>query len=377
MAMFSGGKVMAKLGVRPVINAQGNLTTLGGSTSPAEIRAAMDEANEHWYEMEELLEKSGEFIAGVLGTESAYVTSGCAAALTLSTAACMAGDDPDKIGQLPDTTGMKNEFLIQKAQRYDFDRCFTLAGGKLVEVGGDEGCTAEELAAAIGPNTAAIAYPVQTDWGSSVLPLDEAVRVAHEQNVPVIADAASQIYPLEYFQGSAQGADLVCFGAKYFGAPHSSGIVTGKKGLVHSVVRQGFVAYQVEGRRSFGRPMKLDREEIVGAVAALDRWFSMNHEDRLAEYERKASVIQAGLAAVSNATTEVVDNDRFYKQTLHVKLSSALGKTAQQVADELDAGSPRIWVGVQGDDKVTLNMHVLNDGEEDIVSTRLKAALTG
>ena len=123
--------------------------------------------------------------------------------------------------------------------------------------------------------------------------------------------------------------------------------------------------------------MKLDREEIVGAVAALDRWFSMNHEDRLAEYERKASVIQAGLAAVSNATTEVVDNDRFYKQTLHVKLSSALGKTAQQVADELDAGSPRIWVGVQGDDKVTLNMHVLNDGEEDIVSTRLKAALTG
>ena len=242
MAMFSGGKVMAKLGVRPVVNAQGNLTTLGGSTSPAEIRAAMDEANEHWYEMEELLEKSGEFIAGVLGTESAYVTSGCAAALTLSTAACMAGDDPDKIGQLPDTTGMKNEFLIQKAQRYDFDRCFTLAGGKLVEVGGDEGCTAEELAAAIGPNTAAIAYPVQTDWGSSVLPLDEAVRVAHEQNVPVIADAASQIYPLEYFQGSAQGADLVCFGAKYFGAPHSSGIVTGKKGLVHSVVRQGFVA---------------------------------------------------------------------------------------------------------------------------------------
>ena len=374
--MFSGGNVLAKLGVRPVINAQGNLTTLGGSTSPVEIRAAMDEANENWVEMEELLEKSGEFIAGVLGTESAYVTSGCAAALTLSTAACMAGDDPDKIGQLPDTTGMKNEFLIQKAQRYAFDRCFTLAGGKLVEVGDDVGCTAEELAQAIGPRTAAIAYPVQTDWGSSVLPLDEAVRVAHEHDVTVIADAASQIYPLDYFQRSAQGADLVCFGAKYFGAPHSSGIVTGKRSLVSSVVRQGFIAYQVEGGRSFGRPMKLDREEIVGAVAALDRWFSMNHEDRLAEYERKASVIQEGLAGVHNATTDVVEHDRFWKSTLHVKLSSALGKTAQQVADELDAGTPRIWVGVQGEDTITLNMHVLNDGEQEIVATRLRDALT-
>ena len=376
MAMFSGGGVLAKLGVRPVINAQGNLTTLGGSTSPVEIREAMDEANEHWFEMEELFEKSGEFIAGVLGTESAYVTSGCAAAITLSTAACMAGDDPDKIGQLPNTTGMKNEFLIQKAQRYAFDRCFTLSGGKLIEVGGDEGCTAEELAEAIGPKTAAIAYPVQTDWGASVLPLDEAVRVAHEHDVPVIADAASQIYPLDYFQRSAQGADLVCFGAKYFGAPHSSGIVTGRKDLVNSVVRQGFIAYQVEGRRSFGRPMKLDREEVVGAVAALDRWFSMNHEDRFAEYERKASAIQAVLAGVSNATTEVVEHDRFFRQTLHVILSPALGKTAQQVADELDAGTPRIWVGVQGEDTITLNMHVLNDGEQDIVAARLRDALT-
>ena len=336
----------------------------------------MDEANENWVEMRELLEKSGEFIAGVLGTESAYVTSGCAAALTLSTAACMAGDDPDRIGQLPDTTGMKNEVLFQKAQRYGFDRCYTLAGGKLVEIGDEDGCTAEQLEQAIRPKTAAVAYFIQPDWGSSVLSLDETVRIAHEHNVPVIADAASQIYPLEYFQNSAQGADLVCFGAKYFGAPHSSGIVAGKRQMVDAVVKQGFIAYQLEGRRSFGRPMKLDRQEIVGAVAALDRWFSMNHEDRFLEYERKASAIQQAMAGVSKAKAQLVEHNRFWGSTLHVVVDPALGKTAQQVSDELDAGVPRIWVGVQGNDTITMNMHTLNDGEENVIAERLTQILT-
>ena len=287
-----------------------------------------------------------------------------------------AGDDPDRIGQLPDTTGMKNEVLFQKAQRYGFDRCYTLAGGKLVEIGDEDGCTAEQLEQAIGPKTAAVAYFIQPDWGSSVLPLDETVRIAHEHDVPVIADAASQIYPLEYFQDSARGADLVCFGAKYFGAPHSSGIVTGKRQMVDAVVKQGVIAYQLEGQRSFGRPMKLDRQEIVGAVAALDRWFSMNHEDRFLEYERKASAIQKAIAGVSKAKAQLVENNRFWGSTLHVVVDPALGKTAQQVSDELDAGAPRIWVGVQGTDTITMNKHTLNEGEQDIIAERLTQILT-
>ena len=121
MVMFGGSKIYEKLGVRPVINAQGNGTVLGGSRPPQVVLDAMDEANLDFVEMRELLEKSGEYIAGVLGAESAFVTSGGAAALTLSTAACMAGTDPEKIGRLPDTTGIKNQILIQKKQRYGFE----------------------------------------------------------------------------------------------------------------------------------------------------------------------------------------------------------------------------------------------------------------
>ena len=377
MTLFKGGRVYEKLGVRPVINAIMNSTTLGGSTPPPQVQEAMDEANLHWVEMEELLEKTGEYIAGLLGTEAAIVTSGCYAALTLSTAACMAGNDPDNIGRLPDTTGMKNEVLIQKKQRYTYDRCFTVAGGKLVEVGDENGCSPEQLAEAIGPKTAAIAYLLKPGSDRSGLTLEETVKVAHSLDVPVIADAAAQIYPLEYFRSSAQGADLVCFGAKYIGAPQSSGFVCGKKDLVDAVVAQGFIAYQNEGRRAWGRPMKLDRQEIVGVAVALDLWFSMNHEDRILDYHRRMSDIQRGLAGIPNISTNVVQNQRFYESSLLVVIDPKAGKTAQQVAQELDAGNPRVWVGVQGDDTIIINAHVLNEGDQHIIAERLRDALAG
>ena len=376
MVMFGGSKIYEKLGVRPVINAQGNGTVLGGSRPPQVVLDAMDEANLDFVEMRELLEKSGEYIAGVLGTESAFVTSGAAAALTLSTAACMAGTDPEKIGSLPDSTGMKDQILIQKKQRYGFDRCYTIPGGKLVEVGDDNGCTARQLEEAIGPDTAAVAYFAQSDWDSSVLTLDETVRVAHAQGVPVIADAASQIYPLDYFRRTAQAADLVCFGAKYFGSPHSTGVVAGSKKMVDAVVAQGFIAYQIAGRRAFGRPMKVDRQEVVGVVAALDNWFSMNHEDRILEDEERFSGIRQGLRGVQSVRAEVVPNNRFWGHTLNVTIDAqAAGKTARQVADELDAGNPRIWVGVEGDDTITINVHTLTGDQESIVVDRLKEVL--
>ena len=123
---MTGTDVYKKLGVRPVINAWGVATELGGSTLTPSVQAAMNAANSSPVEMTELLSRSGDFIADRLGVEAAYVTSGAAAAQALSVAACMVGNDPDRILQLPDTTGLRNEVLIQKRNRYMFDRCFRL-----------------------------------------------------------------------------------------------------------------------------------------------------------------------------------------------------------------------------------------------------------
>jgi len=378
MTTTGKGNVYAKLGVRPIINAQGNRTVAGGSAPTPEVARAMEDAANVYVEMEELLARSGEFIAELLGVEAAYVTSGCSAALALSAAACMAGRDPDHIARLPDTTGMKNEVVLQKAQQYTYDRSFTVPGATIVRPGDEDGCTREQLEAAIGPQAAALAYLINANEPDSIVHLDELVEMAHARGIPVIADAAARIYPLDYFRSNAQSADLVCFGAKYLGAPQSAGFVCGKKDLIDAVVEHGFIGFQTNGGLSFGRPMKLDKQEIVGVVTAVEQWFIMNHEDRLIGYEERLSAISGGLQGMAGVESDLEVVDQYYVTTLQIKIDTAtVGKTAQDVADELDAGSPRIWVTVVGDDTISVNSHALNEGENMVVAERLRTALGG
>ena len=372
MGDYSGNDVYTRLGVDPVINAGGNTTTWGGSTPSPVVKRAMAEADMSFVEMRQLLEKSGERIAEILGVEAAYVTAGCYAALALSAAACITGADSEKRLQIPNASGMKDEILIQKNQRYGFERCYTLSGGRLVEVGDENGTTPEQLEAAIGPNTAAVADFVQSDWGDEVVPLEDVVRIAHGHDVPVIADAASRIYPLDYFQQTAQAADLVCFGGKYVNAPQSAGFVCGRKDLVEVVAGHGFVS-----SRPFGRGMKVDRQEIVGLVVGLEEWFSMDHEARFREYDAKFDAIKQGLQGVSSVQkAEVVRTTRPPGVTLHVVIDSeVLGKRARDVMDELQKGEPRIRILAEGDDTLNINVHTLRDGEEQIVAQRLRQVL--
>ena len=123
----------------------------------------MDGADINFVDMETFLRKSGDFIASFLDVEAAYVTAGCYAAMVLSSAAAMTHQHPEKRDQLPDTTGLKDELVFQKSQRYGYDRAYSVPGSKLVLVGDDEGCTTEEFENAIGPNTAAIIYLVQAE----------------------------------------------------------------------------------------------------------------------------------------------------------------------------------------------------------------------
>ena len=373
MANTGWGNVYKKLGARPVINATGNQTVRGGSTPSATVRDAMRQADESYVEMEELLEKSGQFIAEQLGVEDAYITAGCYAALVLASAAVMTGDDPDKCAQLPDTTGLKDEIVFQKMQHYSYDRAFTIPGSKLISVGDENGCTAEMLDSAIGENTTAVAYLIQPNQGNAV-PLKEAIGIAHAHGLPLIADAASQIYPLEYFYRNAQSADLVCFGGKYFNAPHSTGFVCGRKDLIEVVRKHGFI-----GPRPVGRGMKVDRQEIIGLVTAIDIWLSTNHEVRSKEQDGRYAVLSENLENLDGVSCEVHYQEKSHTlSNLHVTFDPAKsGKDAAQVAQELDAGTPRIKVNTQGKETVVINAYTLNAGEEDIIANALRHLLRG
>src|SRR5205085_9047290 len=137
-------------------------------------------------------ERAGQIWAELLGAEAAYVTPGAAAAMALGCAAIVAGDDMEKVAQLPDTTGMPNKILIQAGHRYSYERAPTIVGCKLVEVGSDGKTTAAQLEAAIGKDTATILFPAHMDGKDGTVPLKQVLEIAHARKLPVLVDAAGQ-----------------------------------------------------------------------------------------------------------------------------------------------------------------------------------------
>jgi len=336
----------------------------------------MESANRYYVEMAELLEKSGRIIAGLLGSEAAYVTSGAAAALALGTAACMTGKDPEKIARLPDTTGMRNELLIQKRHRYHYDRPPTITGARLVEVGDDEGTTVAQLETAMGPTAAAVLYP-DVDWVSkeNTVRLPELVKIAKAKGVPVLVDAASRVYPVsEMKKYAAMGVDLVCFGGKYIGAPNSSGILSGRRDLVEAAAMQGFIGYEVLDSHGIGRPFKLDRQEIVAVVVALQEWMEMDHTARLRRFDQRTQAIAHAIEGIPGVTA-TTKGETMWSNLRVVIDASVCGKSARDVAQVLRAGDPGIWVNVS-DEALDIWVGTLQEGDEEVVATRLKEALT-
>src|SRR5438552_8656489 len=129
----AAGNIYERIGVRPFINARGTWTYLSGSLELPEVRAAKQQAARHFVDIFELQRAAGKRLAELSGAESGMVTSGAAGAMAAAAAGCMAGTDPAKVWQLPDTTGMKNEVVLLGG-RSAFDSAIRLTGAKLVLV---------------------------------------------------------------------------------------------------------------------------------------------------------------------------------------------------------------------------------------------------
>jgi len=378
MATAAWGDIYKEIGATPIINAIGSVTMLGGSTPVAEVREAMDRADEAYIPLMELEDKAGRVIARMVDVPSAYITSGAGSALTLATAACMAGDDDDRIQQLPDTTGMKNEVLIQKRQRYWYDRCLELAGARLVEFGSDEGTTRQDLENAIGPNTAVVHfYALAQSPDPQSLSLEETIEVAHAHGLPVMVDSAGHVYPLDMLGKYVRmGADFQCVATKYIGATQSTGLALGTEEFIRKLSLQSFASYEGRRVRGVGRPHKVDRQEMMGVLAAVKRWVTMNHEERLADAEVKCLSVMAPLKGIPGVTVEMLDNVIGH-QPFGVRLefdSAACGMTGQQVVDRLKDGDPPIWTRVRdGEDWIVIHAFGLKDGEEAVVGERIAA----
>ena len=368
-------RVYEDLGVKPVINAAGSLTMLGGSRLSPGVREAMEAANRYFVDMKTLLKESGKVIAKMMGCEAAMVTPGCASALSLGAAACMTGSDIERLEQLPDTIGMRHKFIVQTRQRYKYDRCMTIFGGKIEEVGDARGTSASQLEAAIDGQTAAVLCVAPGDL-NGVVPIKEVIKISADKNVPVIVDAASEVYPHERMRSyTDMGADIVGFGAKYFGSCNSTGLMCGCKEVVDAAFLHSFISFETDGYRAVGRPMKVDRQEVIATVTALREWIEMDHEARFVEADRMTRLIQDGLTGINHIDVVPVVEERGLGNGLSIRVDEeGLGKTVAEIVEELHQGDPDIWVWY-GKRNLSVGVHSLTEEDAVIVRDRLKEVL--
>jgi len=247
-----------RLGARPVVNCRGVYSELGGAIIGPKVWAAMTEANGTAASMSELLEATGTRLARLLGAQAGRVTPGGAAAIALGTAACMTRGDGAASERLPDTTGLPDEVVLQRVQlpHYKYARVIRMPGARLRLVD-----SREELEQALDPErVAAVFVPAHLDEQPGALPLPEVAGIARKRGVPTLVDAAFLNYPPESMRRfTEEGADLVCFSAKYFYGPNTGGFVVGRADLVAAIGAVDFTNFETGRWAKFGRPFKLER----------------------------------------------------------------------------------------------------------------------
>lgn len=264
--------ICEKYGLKPVINASGRMTILGVSTPSADVVEAVQAGLGQYFEMKDLVNKTGDYIARLLQTEAATIVSCASAGIAQSVAAVIIKDDPHLLVNLHAIECRHpREIVLPKGHNVNYGApvgtMVALGGGKLVEAGWANECTAEQLAAAITPQTAAILYiKSHHTVQKSMLSVAEAVAVAKAHQLPLIVDAAAEEDLSLY---TRLGADLVIYsGAKAIEGP-SSGLVTGKKQYIE------WVKLQANG---IGRAMKVGKEGILGLTRAIENYLQQSKE---------------------------------------------------------------------------------------------------
>ena len=373
-------EIYRRLGVRPIIHASGTTTRYGGSILRTEALEAMREASTTLVNMDELNEAAGAAIARMLGAEAAFVTAGASSGLILQAAACIAGSDPAKITRLPDTRGLRNEIIIQRAHRFAYDQAYRVAGGVLVEIGLARRTQPFELEEAITERTAAVAYLVSPFTSPpGILSLEQVLAIAHARAVPVIVDAASMLPPRENLTKFLRlGADLVSFsGGKGIRGPQSTGILAGRRDLVRAV------SLNASPNQALGRAAKTSKEEIAGLVVALELFMA---EDETAEMKRYTDICATIVEKLTDipGLRAVVEHDPVNRVIPHAVIYFTPewdGPSGHVVQVALAQGDPHIYVqqgAHQGGyfDEIAVGPINLQPGDEAIVAARLRDELT-
>ncbi len=357
-----------ELGVKPFINAAGTYTTLTASLMQPEVVEAIAYASRSFVRLDQTQDAVSKRIAALLQAEAAVVTSGAAGALTIGTAACVAGDKPEFITRLPDTAGMKNEVIVQKSHRYGYDHAVRNCGIKLIEVE-----TAEDLERAVNPQTAMMLFYNNNDPVGKIRAA-EFVDLGKKHKVPTFNDASADVPPVgnltKYIR---MGFDLVTYsGGKGLCGPQSAGLLVGRGDLIRAA-RLNTSPYS----DSIGRGLKVNKEEMLGMMVALENYMKRDHDAEWREWEKRIGIVRDSVANVPTLTSEIfIPEIANHVPHLRMKWDSTQLKLApQDVIKQLREGDPSIEVTPAPKDELVIAVWMLQPGEAQIVARRLRAIL--
>ncbi|MDX8445496.1 aminotransferase class V-fold PLP-dependent enzyme [Mesorhizobium captivum] len=369
----SNTTIRERLGLRPIINVSGTMTSLGASIIVPEAISAMTEIASQWVEMDDLQRAASAVVARLTGGEAGFITACCASGITMAIAGAMTGTNLLAIERLPDDTeGLKSEVVIQLGHIVNYgapiDQSIRVAGAKVIPAGTVSVTQDYHVREAINERTAAALYVVAhhtVQYG--MLSLEEFCEICHAKNIPVIVDAASE-YDLRSFL--ARGADIVVYSGHKFLSGPTSGIVTGRKDLVRAAYLQN---------RGVARAMKVGKESIAGTMAALDAWEKRDHAGIRKREEAALNLWKEALQAIPGIGAQIIpDPTTNPLDRLQVFVRPESRFTAAGVASALAAGSPPVIVRNHEVERghFFLDPCNLHPGEAEIVAEQLRAVLT-
>ena len=359
--------VYQALGVKPIINAAGTITTLGGSIMPPEVVVAWTAASRQFVDLLELQDRIGQRVAKLLGVEAALVTTGAAGAIAVGTAAAVTYRDHSLIGQLPLPPEMGIEVIRQKTHRECYDNQIKACGVKLVDVE-----TRGDLQSAINKKTAMMmAYNVLEDDGQ--IKQAEWLAVARKHDIPTLLDAAADTPPVEaLWKYNRMGFDMVAFsGGKAMCGPQDAGLLLGRRDLIEAGKRN-----TAPYCGNIGRGMKVSKEDMVAMWAAIERYVNLDHEAERREWIQRIGVLDAALKGIPSVRTEQVVPS-IANQVPHVLIhwdEKKVKITRAQLKQKLAEGNPPIMtarVHGTGDAGFLISVFMLQPGEDQIVAKRI------
>lgn len=359
-----------ELGIRVFINAAGTYTFMTASLMPPEVVDAIRASAKQFAILDDVQDKVGEQIAKICKAEAAMVTAGCWSALVLGMAGILTGMDNKRVAMLPflEGSGMKSEVIVQKTHANGYHMALTNAGVKIVLVE-----TADELRKAVNEKTACLWF-LNREAPVGSVKHEEWLRLGKEFGIPTMIDIAADVPPVEnLWKYNEMGFDLVCIsGGKALCGPQSAGILMGRKDLIAAA------RLNAPPRSGIARGQKVNKEEIIGMYAALERYVKLDHAKEWKAWEDSIALIDRAVKKVRGVKTEViVPPVANHTPSLKITWDPNLTKlTSEELGNQLRSGSPSIEViSWEEKESVKLTVFMLQPGEDQIVARRLQDQL--